>query len=117
MPSESTSDGLPHLIGETEFMLSVNVSAESIRKAVSDGVMFVVVRDGEQWYPSFFSDSSLEKRQLAAVTKLLDGLSAGSKWQFFVTGKGSLGGLTPVEALRLRKFQRVKDAARGFAGR
>ena len=117
MSSEPTADGVPRLICEAEFTSSVNMSAGLIAKAVSDGAIFFVMRDGEKWYPSFFSDSSLERRQLAAVTKLLDGLPAGSKWQFFVTGKGSLGGLTPVEALRLRRFQRVKDTARGFAER
>jgi hypothetical protein len=117
MLSEQTAEEIPRLIGEPEFLSSANTSAGSIAKALSDGAIFFVMLDGEKWYPSFFSDSSLEQRQLAAVTKLLDGLRAGSKWQFFVTGKGSLGGLTPVEALRLRKFQRVKDAARGFAER
>lgn len=117
MSSEQTAEALPRLVGEAEFLNSGNTSAGSIAKALADGAIFLVMLHGEKWYPSFFSDSSLEQRQLAAVTKLLDGLPAGSKWQFFVTGKGSLGGLTPVEALRLQKFQRVKDAARGFAER
>ena len=117
MSSEQTAEEIPRLIGEAEFLSSANTSAGSMVKSLSNGAIFFVMLDGEKWYPSFFSDSSLEKRQLAAVTKLLDGLPTGSKWQFFVTGKGSLGGLTPIEALRLRKFQRVKDAARGFAER
>lgn len=117
MSSEQTAEAKPRLIGEAEFLSSGNASAGSIARALADGAIFFVMLHGEKWYPSFFADSSLEQRQLAAVTKLLDGLPAGSKWQFFSTSKGSLGGLTPVEALRLREFQRVKDAARGFAER
>ena len=40
----------------------------------------------QRLYPSFFADSAYERRQLAAVTKLLKELDGFTKWQFFVTG-------------------------------
>jgi hypothetical protein len=39
MSNEPSAEGSPSLIGETEFMSSVNMSAGSIAKAVSDGAM------------------------------------------------------------------------------
>lgn len=40
-----------------------------------------------------------------------------SKWQFFVTPKGSLAGKTPLESLREGKLSAVKVAADGFRER
>jgi hypothetical protein len=117
MTSTPTAEWVPRLINEAEFLASTNRSASSIAKALTTGALFFVVRDGERLYPNFFSDPSLERRQLVEVSKLLMGLDGFTRWQFFVTGKGSLGGLTPLEGLRRRKFQRVRDTARGFAER
>lgn len=105
------------LVGEAEFLKRLNCPAKSIAKALADGDLFFVTRDGQMRYPSFFADSAYEHRQLVAVTKLLNDLDGFTKWHFFTSGKGSLGGLTPLEALKQGKFQQVKDTARGFAER
>ena len=105
------------LIGEAELLKRLNCSAESIATAVSNGTLFFVMKDGQRLYPGFFTDSAHERRQLAAVIKLLQDLDGFTKWQFFVTGKGSLGGLTPLAALRLGKLRQVKATAEGFAER
>lgn len=105
------------LIGETEFLKRLNCSAKSIAKALADGALFFVTRDGQMLYPSFFANSAYEHRQLVAVSKLLSDLDGFTKWHFFTSGKGSLGGLTPLEALEQGKFQQVKATARGFAER
>lgn len=105
------------LVSEVELLKSLNCSTESIANAVADGTLFFVVKDGQRMYPSFFADLSHKRRQLAAVAKLLKGLDGFTKWQFFVTGKGSLGGLTPLEALLQGKLRQVKTTAEGFAER
>ncbi len=48
---------------------------------------------------------------------LLKDLDGFTRWQFFVRGKGSLGGLTPLTALREGKLRQVKATAQGFAER
>jgi hypothetical protein len=110
----TTSD---QLIGEAELLKRLNGSAESIATAVADGTLFFVMKGGQKLYPGFFADSAYERRQLAAVTKLLKNLDGFTRWQFFVTGKGSLGGLTPLAALRRGKLRQVKVTAEGFAER
>lgn len=105
------------LIGEAELLKRLNGSAELIARAVANSTLFFVMKGEQKLYPSFFADSAYERRQLAAVTKLLKDLVGFTKLQFFVTGKGSLGGLTPLAALRLGKLRRVKAIAEGFAER
>jgi hypothetical protein len=115
MNAVSTNEDVPRLVGEAEFAQSLNWSARSLAKAVASGAVFVVRQGGRQLYPSFFADQSLKRRQLVAVTRLLRDLDGFTKWQFFVGGKGYLGGITPLEALREGKLRQVKVAAEGFA--
>lgn len=110
-------EDIPRLVDEAEFKKSLKLPTSSIAKAVADGALFVVTQNGQQWYPSFFTDPTLKRRQLIAVTRLLKDLDGFTKWQFFVTGKGSLGGLTPLAALRQGNLRQVKATARGAAER
>lgn len=113
VPSEDT----PRLVGVEDCARSLNCSPASVIRAVADGALFVVTQGGQQLYPSFFADTTLKRRQLIAITRLLKHLDGLTKWQFFVRGKGSLGGLTPLAALRLGKFRQVKVSAEGAAER
>jgi len=72
---------------------------------------------GKRLFPAFYADQRYDRRLLWAVTKRLGDIPGGSKLQFFQTPKGSLGGLTPLEALHLGKIREVNVAAEGFAGR
>lgn len=53
----------------------------------------------------------------AQLRKLLGGLPIGSRLQFYQTPKGSLAGLTPIQALQAGKVADVKRAAEGFRER
>ena len=117
MNAQFTNEDAPRLVGEAEFAQSLNWSARAVAKAVSAGTLFVVKQDGQQLYPSFFADGTLKRRQLIAVSRMLKDLDGFTKWQFFVVGKGFLGGITPLEALREGKLRQVKTAAEGYAER
>lgn len=90
---------------------------ESLEDAVNCHRLFFVVRNGEQLYPAFFVDPNIKRRQVYQVCKQLGGLPGGSKLQFFSTPKGSLGGVTPLAALRGGMFSDVMRCAEGFAER
>jgi hypothetical protein len=79
--------------------------------------MFTVEVDGDRLYPAFFADPELDRQQLETVAKELRELPGWSKWQFFTTPKASLGGRTPLDALKTGKLQEVRRAAVGFAER
>lgn len=94
-------------------------SAKSLTKAVAEGRIFCVERDGLTLYPAFFVNrpSRREALWLELVSKRLGNLSGGSKLQFFATSKGSLGGLDPLQALAAGRLAAVKVAADGFVER
>ena len=106
------------LLGEDEFMRQMGWGPQDLATAEAGNRVFHMVAAGAPKYPAFYVHfEAAGRRQLAAVCQLLGNLPGGSKWQFFTNGKGSLSGLTPVEALRQGKLPRVKDCARAFAER
>lgn len=117
MSAHLRNEDAPRLVGEDEFARSMGWSAGAVARAVSAGTLFVVKQDGQQLYPSFFAHGALKRRQLMAVTRMLKDLDGFTKWQFFVTGKGSLGGATPLAALREGRLRQVKVTAEGYAER
>lgn len=74
-------------------------------------------RESARPYPSFYLDSRVDRRKLERVSKALGALPGWEKWRFFTTPKGSLAGLTPLDALKNGKYAEVLTAAAGFAER
>ena len=66
---------------------------------------------------AFYTDSSLDRQQLESVSRELGTLPGWSKWQFFTQPKASLGGDTPLKALKDGRFAEARRAAIGFADR
>jgi len=56
-------------------------------------------------------------RQLRLICNVLAGSPVGGQWIFLTTPKGSLGGLTPFQALALGRYAEVRVAARGWVER
>ena len=117
MDDSTTCDGSPRLLSEAEFIGLLRGETGSPDITPAEAKAFGVSRDGKLYYPSFLADTTLKRSDLRAVERLLEGLSNFTKWQFFISGKGSLGGLTPLQALRQGKLRQVKVTAEGFAER
>lgn len=111
------SDDPDLLLDAEEFARRRGWSDESLIKACKAHRVFCLVSEGVALYPAFFVDPHYNVRQLEAVSRQLGALPGGSKWQFFVTGKGSLGGLTPLQALVAGNYAAVVRAAQGFLER
>ena len=90
---------------------------ESLPQACAAHRIFAVVIDEIPLYPAFYVDPRFDQRKLEAITKLLGDLAGGSKWQFFTSAKGSLGSVTPLQALLAGRYGDVRVAAPGFAER
>lgn len=105
------------LVDEGEFCARMRWSHDTLVKAVAKEIVFFLEEHGSRRYAAFYADPKFELRHLAAVSRKLSGLPAGSKWQFFRTPKGSLGGLRPLEALHQGHVASVKRCAEGFATR
>jgi hypothetical protein len=106
------------LLEEGEFRHRMGWTARKLEAEEASGRVFHLVVEQAARYPAFYADFDLAgRRRLATVFQLLGDLPGGSKWQFFTGAKGSLGGTTPLEALREGMLRRVKATAEGFAER
>jgi hypothetical protein len=106
------------LVDQARFqVLMGGTTEEFVLKAIADNHIFFVEHEGARYFPAFYADPAYKRNELELVTKILAGLPAGSKLQFFLTGKGSLDGLTPLKALAAGELANVKCTATGFAER
>jgi hypothetical protein len=96
---------------------ALGISRQALSKAVQAQRIFAVEVGGENFYPGFFADPAIERRRLERVSKVLGSLDGWQKWQFFTKPKASLGGVTPLEALKRGRYEQVETAAAGFAER
>lgn len=105
------------LLDSTAFAERLKVSRQALSKALKAHRIFYVEVAGQRFYPDFYLDTRLERRQLEQVSKALGELPGASKLQFFLTRKASLEGRTPLEALGRGQFSRVRTEAQGFSER
>lgn len=90
-------------------------SRQAVWKAVDSHRVFYLDYKAERYFPAFYADPAYDRKHLEAVTKMLGDLPGGSKLQFFLARKGSLGGETPLQALAEGRVTKVKDVAAAFA--
>jgi hypothetical protein len=103
------------LLDSGTFTKRLNWTRQALSKALLANRVFFVEARGDRYFPAFFTDPQHERRHLEAVSRTLGDLPGGSKWLFFTTPKGSLSGLTPVEALDKGQLVAVKAAAERFS--
>lgn len=90
------------------------LSSSDIEELQNAGRLFDIQHDGVAFYPAFFNDPSLDKKELGDMCQILQPLSGSAKWQFFTRPKNSLAGKTPLDALRDGEVSKVERAALGF---
>ena len=76
--------------------------------------MFFLDVDGERYFPAFFVDPRYDVKKVEKISKVLGTLPGSSKLQFFLNGRQSLEGKTPLEALNAGQDAQVLAAAEGF---
>lgn len=106
------SDGT--LIGSAQFIKERGFTKQALCKAEAANRVFFVEVDGERYFPAFFADPNHDLTKVEKVCKTLGALPGSSKLQFFLNGRGSLGGKTPLEALAAGQYEKVLAAAEGF---
>ena len=106
------------LLTPAELWRRLNISRQAVSKAVKEQRMFALDGPaGQQLYPAFFCDPGYDRRDLEKVSQALGDLPGPSKWQFFTTGKISLGGKMPLDALANGDMAAVLVAAAAFRER
>lgn len=103
------------LITAAELGERLSMSKQAVSRAATTGRMFTLEGPaGKKVFPAFYSDPRLDRRVLERVSKELGQLPGPSKWQFFTTGKVSLDGKSPLEAISEGQVSRVLAAATAF---
>ncbi|MCA8070025.1 hypothetical protein [Burkholderia vietnamiensis] len=105
------------LIKPASFLRGLGVTKQALSKAVKSGRMFSLDVGPATYYPAFYLDLEVDRKELQKVTQALGSLPGWSKWQFFTLPKGSLGSRTPLEALAEGMVEDVRGAAHAFAER
>ena len=106
------------LISAQELADRLTVSRQAISRSFKEGRLFALEGDGSRlWYPAFYADNKLSRRDLHNVTKALGAIPSSSKWQFFTSPKASLNGRTPLQALQQGDREAVLASAAGFVER
>lgn len=102
------------LIGSAQFIKERGFTKQALSKAETANRVFFVDVDGERYFPAFFVDPHYDRAKVEKISKALGALPGSSKLQFFLNGRGSLGGKTPLEALTAGQYEKVLAAAEGF---
>jgi hypothetical protein len=105
------------LLEPAQFADRLSWTRQALSKALTARRVFFVEVQGARYYPAFFADTRYERRHLEAVSRALGDLPGATKLMFLTTPKGSLGGLTSLQALAKGKPADVMRAAEGFAQR
>src|ERR1700730_11471460 len=102
------------LLDSRNFTKRLNWTRQALSKALRANRVFFLEARGDRYFPAFFTDPRHERRHLEAVSRMLGDVPGGGKWLFFTTPKGSLSGLTPIQALDKGQLVAVKAAAERF---
>jgi hypothetical protein len=103
------------LITAGELVARLGVGRRWVNDALKAGRIFSLqAPSGGDYFPSFFADTSYDRRALGRVSKVLSRLPGPSKY-FFLTTKSLLLGMTPLQALLEGRVKDVLICASGFA--
>ncbi|RYD82251.1 MAG: hypothetical protein EOP84_09670 [Verrucomicrobiaceae bacterium] len=102
------------LIPAKDFLAERRFTKQAMSKALGANRVFSLDVDGETYLPAFYIDPNHDVRKLEKVSKVLGDLPGASKLHFFMSGWGSLGGKTPLEALAHGQLEAVMNTAHGF---
>lgn len=98
--------------GDTQKALAV--TRQALSAAMKASRMFTVEVDGQTFYPGFFADGEVDRPVLEKISRALGNLPGWMKWDFFTAVRGSLGGISPLEALRKGKVEEVERLAQAL---
>lgn len=106
------------LLSPKEFQDALGISRQSVNEAIKSRRMFALLGPrGEYYYPAFYADGNLNRREVEKVAKVLGGLPAPSKYHFFTSKSLFLGAVTPLQALTKGRLEEVMIAATAFKER
>lgn len=106
------------LVSADDLGKALGISRQAVHKGAKAGRLFAIEAGGrEHYFPTFLADQDLRANGLEEVLSILANETGWSKWLFFTMPSGTLGGATPLEALRQRRREAVQTTARAYIER
>jgi len=104
------------LLTVDEFCARRGIGAKQLRRLTASGSVFFIEIDGRGYYPALLAKPSHNARRLAAVCRILWPGDPMSRLSFLTSRRGSLGGVTPLEAMQSDDgYRRLRQTAKGWA--
>jgi len=95
----------------------LGTTVDSLAESILAGRLFTVAAGGKHYLPAFLAEPGVSRADLEAVIPVIASRDPWSKFVFFTSRKISLGGSTPLQALRRGDLPAVLRAALSFANR
>jgi hypothetical protein len=99
------------LMSSGDMQKALGFTRQALSAAIKTSRMFTVEVDGQTYYPSFFADGDVDRAVLEKISRMLGSMPGWLKWDFFTAARGSLGDMSPLEALRKGKVAEVERIA------
>ncbi|MDN7180580.1 hypothetical protein M0D69_21770 [Caballeronia sp. SEWSISQ10-4 2] len=102
------------LLSSANLQAALSLTRQAVSAASRARRLFTVDVEGQSYFPAFFADGKVGRATLENVSRILGELPGWTKWDFFTTAKGSLGDISPLEALRKGRIEEVNRVASAF---
>ncbi|SAK53788.1 hypothetical protein AWB78_01360 [Caballeronia calidae] len=100
------------LVPADEFRRRLKLSQEALRDLLVDGSVFAIDVDGIPYFPSLLADGAYNKARLFSICRIIWPEHPTSRLHYLTSGRGNLGGLTPLECLSdIKRFRMLERAA------
>jgi hypothetical protein len=99
------------LLSSGDMQEALAVTRQALSAAIKASRMFTVEVDGQTYYPAFFADGNVDRAVLEKISRMLGTMPGWMKWDFFTASRGSLGDVSPLDALRKGKVSEVERIA------
>jgi hypothetical protein len=104
------------LLAETDFCQRLQLTQRRLSKLLADGSVFTMGVDDVEYYPSVLAEPDLDRKRLQAICRMVVPAPPGSRLDFLVSTRGSLGGRSPLQMLNDDcDFKRLRQAAGAWA--
>ncbi|MFL9914707.1 hypothetical protein PQR75_04685 [Paraburkholderia fungorum] len=87
------------LISEADFRQRLGLTQRRFSKLLADGSVFTMAVDDVEYYPAVLAEPDQDRKRLQAICRIIVPAPPGSRLDFLVSQRGSLGNRRPLDML------------------
>lgn len=98
------------------FAKCLGISLRQLARLEGNGGVFAVAVDGTSYYPALLLSPLYNRRRLRRLCRIIFPAPASARWDYLTSRWGSLGDITPLDAMQTDvEYRRLLRAAKGWA--